>query len=752
MDRMDTATSAADLEVHGPTPGYDWAGVSAYPSVQAVARFVLGSGRIDGEPDVIGRIPVDDALFGEVERPIVVAGRLADPTRADEAVVTPEYARRRGIGVGATLSWTLLTPAELAKDRGLAPHGPTVRLTVVGIVRSPLLTDWPGSPGTVVPSAGVVSTYPANIVGPRGAAHPVVPVQALVRLRPGATTEDFNSSWRAQSAALEPVDDLGADRAVQQRIIRLDSAALAGLGVLALLVGCLVLAVAATRHVRAIAPAFERAAALGLTPGLRVAVSAVSVAAATLVGGLVGLVVAGTASSRFPIGIASLLEPTPGTHPDGAIDAVVLVVVLVVGTAVGAAAARWRPRSSAYAPRSNGLAVGVLDALDRLPTVALGARLAVERRSIGRGALGASAVLLVMVAVASGLAAGLAGDRLHQASADPARFGQTADADIAIGYAGHTVLSASGVSTTLGAIPGMRASVVDVGVTDAETYKAIEVQAFEPSSRPVGITTLHGRLPETADEVALGHGVLRALGRTIGDRVKLAGQGGPSADLMIVGDALLPVKTQGGTSDEGALVTPSAYRSLFPIFQMRAAMLAVPGGDTSVAAIQRIEDRLAAAMTVDPAHVVVGPQSTATGVAKVRALGWIPEAVAVGAVVVLLILLSQSWALTAGARARTTAILAALGVTPAGRRVVLLIQAATVALLGSVPGLVLGVAIGRAGWRSFADSVPLQYSTPQLTAMVLGPAAVAALVGVVMAGVLGWLAVKRPAVAVLRAE
>jgi hypothetical protein len=53
-----------------------------------------------------------DALY-TVERPAVLDGRLADPALADEAVVTPDYVRRFGLGVGDTVRLGLYAPGTI---------------------------------------------------------------------------------------------------------------------------------------------------------------------------------------------------------------------------------------------------------------------------------------------------------------------------------------------------------------------------------------------------------------------------------------------------------------------------------------------------------------------------------------------------------------------------------------------------------------------------------------------------------------
>jgi hypothetical protein len=120
-----------------------------------------------------------------IETPVVLTGRLADPARPDEALVTPAFMRSTGRGVGDTVTARLATPGQASAtfntSQNAGPARPAVRLRIVGLVRSLWYGDDIGGHGVLIPSPGLVARYRANFLGAAGD----VPLNAIVRLRGG---------------------------------------------------------------------------------------------------------------------------------------------------------------------------------------------------------------------------------------------------------------------------------------------------------------------------------------------------------------------------------------------------------------------------------------------------------------------------------------------------------------------------------------------------------------------------------------
>ena len=114
----------------------------------------------------VGYPPADDELMRSVERPVVFAGRLADPTRVDEAVVTQKFVTTYHKGVGDRVTAVLPTPQEAAGALTIAGHlpsGPRISIRTVGVVRSPWLSDGQQSHGRLLPTPAMLA-YRANLL------------------------------------------------------------------------------------------------------------------------------------------------------------------------------------------------------------------------------------------------------------------------------------------------------------------------------------------------------------------------------------------------------------------------------------------------------------------------------------------------------------------------------------------------------------------------------------------------------------
>ena len=105
FDRLWASTLPATVTVLPNQPGFDWNKVRALPEV-AVAERVPGHGsgsRWTCCPDAsTGFPPIGDEMTRTIERPVLLAGRLFNPGRVDEILVTPQFAAAYHKGVGDT--------------------------------------------------------------------------------------------------------------------------------------------------------------------------------------------------------------------------------------------------------------------------------------------------------------------------------------------------------------------------------------------------------------------------------------------------------------------------------------------------------------------------------------------------------------------------------------------------------------------------------------------------------------------------
>lgn len=432
VGRLLARTLPASVVVVPNQPGFDWAAVRSIPRVESLTVFPGYTGLpIAGIDDdsITSFIPADTEAMRTIERPVVLEGRLADPTRPDEAVVTAGFLRGTGRHVGDALTALLTTP-EQADASGSAegigpPAGPRVPLRIVGVVRSLWYSDALGGLGSVIPSPGLVTRYRANFLGASGKA---VPLSALVRLRGGkADLAGFQAdlarvSGRPDIDVLDRADAVGHARDVTA----FESAWLLALGLAALVAATVIVGQAIVRYAASSAAELRSVAALGTTRGQGVLLTAAAPSLAAAFGAGLGVAAAAVASRWMPFGAAAAYEPSPGID----LDWLVLGVgfLLVTGLVAMAAAAAARVSQAAVArhgvDRPSQLAAAAARWGAPVPLV-IGLRYALEPRR-GRDAVLVRPTLLCAVTGILGVVAAFTVSAgVADAAEHPARFGQT---------------------------------------------------------------------------------------------------------------------------------------------------------------------------------------------------------------------------------------------------------------------------------------------------------------------------------------
>ncbi|MCW2631816.1 MAG: hypothetical protein JWR88_778, partial [Pseudonocardia sp.] len=344
LERLLAPTLPATAVVLPNQPGFNWDAVRAMPGVAAVATFPVSGFDIDGIPReaAASTFPFDRNAMDTVERPVVLAGRLPDPNRVDEAVISPRFVDSYGKGVGDTVTLRLFRAEDdqaFASGNAAPPaDGPSVPVTIVGVVRSFWFGDAPGYAGGLIPSAALFSQYRANLIG----AHEILPINAMVRLDGGpAALPDFRTKLAALTGRSDiEMFDQGANATKIQKTINFESACLLAFGLAALLAAIVLVGQALARYVGAAIVDLQVLRALGMARGQAVVAACAGPALAAAVGMGVGTAGAILASRWLPFGNAQLLEPAPGVS----IDLLVLVgggLVLLLVLLAGSAAAGW---------------------------------------------------------------------------------------------------------------------------------------------------------------------------------------------------------------------------------------------------------------------------------------------------------------------------------------------------------------------------------------------------------------------------
>jgi len=731
LTRLQDRTLAATAAVYANTPGFDWGAIRALPEVEALTTFVVTySNALEGLPDgAISFPPADDAAMRTIERPVVFAGRVFDPARVDEAVVTPKFARNYHKGVGDTVVLRMPTPQQVtngdATDRWRLA-GPRLTLHIVGVVRSPWQArDAPNSDGILLPSPGLTARYRANLVGGGAGAEYV---NAIVRLHGG---ESAVAAFRQHVAKVTGRSDIEVvnlpdQQREAQRASTFEARCLLAFGGAALVAALFLIGPAIVRYTAASGTELQTMRALGLTPRQAVGAAAASVIGAGLAGAAIGSVGAIAASRWFPLGTAALLESSPGVSVDWTVlgPGFVGVTLLVSGAATASGwLARGATRPTATSRRS-GIARAAARAGLPVPVV-IGTRFALESGR-GRAAVPVRPALIGAVAGVLGILAAFTFARgVSDAASKPERFGQTFQLVGYVGLSSEDFGPADWLSAELAKSPDV--SALDDArlavATASGGNTSVSLYSYRPVGTGVPVVITSGRMPMSADEVVLAPRSASALHVRRDDTVRLTGNTGAPVALVVSGIGFVPEGPH-NTYADGGWVTAAGYNRLFTGFDYHEVLVTLrPGLDPTAVGPALAKDVTTALPEAQgfAFDVPIEP----TQVAEIRQVRTLP--IVLGLFLGLLAVGAVGHALATAVRRRRQdlAVLRALGMTRRQCRWVVITQATVLAVVGLIVGVPLGLALGRTVWRVVADYAPLQYAAPLAlwTLVLIAPAA-----------------------------
>ena len=670
-----------------------------------------------------------------IERPVMFQGRIFNPDRVDEIVVTPQFAAVYGKHVGDTLTLQLASPGQVNAGydgSSGAPRGPRIAARIVGVgldVFAGVNVDGPGQKGGVLASPALFRHYRANIMGSSGDTY----INALVRLKGGAAAIPAFRADLARVTGRSDIDMWDNWAYFGGPILRLtayEAACLLAFALAALLAAVFLVGQSVARYTSAEVADLQVLQAVGLTPRQAVASAAAPPFLAAAAGATLGVAAAIVASRWMPIGAASYVEPHPGTDADWLILGpgwVLGPLLVATGSAAVAALALTARRRQAIPRRS---AVAAAAAAAGLPVpVVVGARLALEPGR-GRSAVPVGPALAGAIAGVLGvLAAFTFSAGVSDATANPERYGQTWQLGTFFGLSGQDYGPAGPVLRAVAADPDVT-GVDDAYIGGAQSGRvSVESFSYDPvAGKKVPVVLTGGRMPAAPDEIVLAPLTARDLHAAVGTTIRLTG-GTTPMPVTVTGIGFVPAGPHNEYSD-GAWLTLAGYHRIFRgahyAFKFHAAVVTLrPGAD--VQAVARRLNAAAAAIKGGQAFTFAPPAPPAE-VEQLRDVAVLPLALA--AFLTLLALAAVGHALSIGVRRRRheLAVLRALGLTRRQCRLVIVTQASLLAVIGLAFGIPLGVALGRTLWRAAADMAPLAYHPPvALWALLLiGPLALLA--------------------------
>jgi hypothetical protein len=782
------STNPADLQIFtgfanpelGQLQGYDPGVISRIdhlPLVKEAGTVVGFNGNMQFAKGVQSHIPPGgspptlegspDGLGTTLEKPRVIAGRLADPNRPDEVVVNETAAQQLGLHIGSKAELGFESNAQiLANYSGNDLR--VAKVTVVGIIETSdqVIQDQVNSlsGGEVLFSRALTrqlapdyATFSGTALQVKGGGANVSTVLSQAsRLVPKGLTV-------ATGSTLTSVHVTEAQRTLRPLAIALDV-----FGVLAGLAALLIGAQAILRQLRS--GADERAVlrSLGSSPTMTVADGLFGVLVATVAGSLLAVAVAVALSPIGPIGPVRPVYPTLGISADWFVLGVgVSVLIVGLGTVALVGAVRDAPDRAVGHRRTRTRESGVVgtaaNAGFSVPAVT-GLRFALEPGT-GRDTVPVRSAIVGTVLAGLILTATFTfGTSLTNLVSHPALYGWNWNYEMVAAYSGAEDLPRPQLASLLDHDPHVAAwSGVNFVSADLDGV-AVPTLATEPDPA-VAPPLLSGHGLESSDQVVLGAATLRQLHKSVGDTVVLDSRAGAPHELTVVGTATMPTIGSGGSSHlemgTGALLSSS----LFPPNTLNLQGNVVPGPNVAFVRVRDGSDpsvTLASLHEIDAAiNAVPGAESPAGGVVGVLrpaeivdygSIGNLPAflglALALGAVVALGLTLVAS----VRRRRRDLALLKSLGLTGHQLSAIVRWQSTFAVGVGMVVGIPLGVVLGRTLWDLFAHEINA-VSAPSVPALVVALIAAGALVlANLVAAVPGRIAARTPTALMLRAE
>ena len=473
--------------------------------------------------------------------------------------------------------------------------------------------------------------------------------------------------------------------------------------------------------------------ALGMTPEQLVAVGVARAAAIALPAAALAAGIAFALSPLSPIGLARELEPHPGFAFDALALALGSAVVFVAVLLAGAYAASRAARQPAVVPATPTGRVVPADALARWgfpASLVSGVRFALARGSAATAVPVATTLLAGVLAVSVVAIALTFTASLDHLFSTPRLYGQNWDY-----RSNYAVPSPAAVRADRSLSDVARGGLNDSVLLNGRQIGVVNMDDIKGRIPPV---VTQGRAPEHPDEILLASKTLDALGLHVGGTVEALVK--RSAQMRIVGRGVVP---EGNFNElgKGAALTFQAYRQLDPgvqpySFEARIA----PGADRN-ATLARLERRY-----VTPAP---GPPKT---VADFGGVSELPLVVSALLVAIAAAVLAHALVMAIRHRRRHLAVLKMLGFDRRQVFATVAWQATTLAALGLVVGLPLGVSLGRWAWTLFAEQIGVvpEPVTPLPLILLVVPAAL--LLANVVALLPARHAARTPAALVLRAE
>jgi hypothetical protein len=638
----------------------------------------------------------------------LVAGQMPAESSPYDVLASFTLQQDYGVHIGSVLHVPLDASSQLpALESGgnVTPSGPTVALHVVGIGAAEM-----EFPSGTTPEYDLFTT-PAFA----RAINKKVPLASvyLVRLRHGTSSLP---RFAAATGSLHVVyvSNQATAAAAVTASIHPQAVGWWVLAVLAALAGFAVLGQALSRQSVVESEEYPTLVALGLPRRQLIVLGTARNLMVALVGAAGAVIVAFALSPLTPIGEARLAEPSTGLAFDplvlllGALATVVVVLLLGIWPAVRASRVHVGGERASEGHPS--IIVSKVAATGAPPSAVIGVRRALER---GRGAASlpvGTALFGSALAVMALCATVVFADSLTHLTATPALYGSDYQMSISSSSGGP----GNPTSWVASLQRDHSITAIMLAASDEVTIKGHDVLAIAGKAvrGPMLLSKVDGRLPTGDHDMTLGvttlHQVGAHVGSILGVTVQLPTGGSRTVPFRVVGTASFPSDAGGGGLGTGSAFTMAGYmnavcppereqsrcRQAFASSQSFVVLARATSGPKGQAAIARYVAQDAATRPTIPTSLV----NFGEAVNFPLILGFV---LAVFGVATLLHLLVVSVV----RRRREMGLLKALGFVNVQVGATVLWQATTVALVGIVIGVPLGIVVGRVVWNAFATNL-----------------------------------------------
>ncbi|HVA52677.1 MAG TPA: ABC transporter permease [Acidimicrobiales bacterium] len=707
-------------------------GTNGAPTAASKSVTIIDLGSVNG-------------LFFNQDRVTVVRGRMANPKKVNEIMMSQRAASELNLRVGETVAWGFAANSSAATS-----SKPLYRLnlTLVGTV--------------VLNSAVVQDDVDVN------SSQPVIFTPALtsrmikcctnfsftfLRLDGGSThVPAVEDEIQRVVPPVLPYDfyDTSNDVTKAQVAIRPETIALEVFGGIAALAALLIAMQLIARQLSSTSGDEGVMRSIGADPRMIVSDGSLGILVAVVLGAFVAGAVAVALSPLTPLGPVRPIDPYPGVAFDWTVLGIGMVALAIVlgGFTVAFAArstphrtqSRWRPPRHASRVADAASAAGL-----PVPAV-IGVRFALESGSDAAAAPVRSTILGTTIATVVVIATVIFGSSIGTLVSHPALYGWNWTFELAGGGgAGNIPAQKAAVlldhSPQVSAWSGYYFGNVEI---DGRTVPALGGAVHAPVAPPI----LVGHGLDAANQIVLGPGTLAQLHKTVGEWVTVSYGASHSRLLRIVGTATMPATGVGGVTGHPSMGTGALVQYLLFPAPVRNQFGNSPTGpnaifvrlhsEASPLAARAALDRIASALTLPtnygvalmgvqrPAQIV--NYRSASGTAALLSLG-----LALGAIAALGLTLFAS----VRRRRRDLALLKVFGFT--GRQLASTVawQASCAVTFGTIVGVPLGIFAGHVLWVLFARAI---FAVPRVTVPVwtivffaLGAVALANLVAVLPA-------------------